>query len=71
MYFANGTLVVLADDSHLVGAAVAHGLVVALAHSDELGLFGTEDAFGWHDVEIYFIKTLLSNRVKDYRSAGA
>lgn len=60
-------MVAFADDSHLVGAAVADGLVITLAHSDEVGLFGTEDAFDWHDVEIYFIETLLSNWVWGYK----
>lgn len=40
MYFADGAGVVFADDSHLVGAAVADRLVVALSHSDELGFLG-------------------------------
>ena len=44
-------MVVFADDSHFVGAAVADRFVVALAESDELGFLGAEDALDGH-VEI-------------------
>jgi hypothetical protein len=36
-YFADGTSVVLADNSHFVNASVTNRFVVAFPHSDELG----------------------------------
>ena len=47
-YLADRTLVVFADDSHFVGAAVADGLVVALPDSDEVALFGAQYTLNWH-----------------------
>lgn len=48
VYLADGTLIVLADNSHLIDAAIAHWFVVAFADSDELGFFGAEDALNCH-----------------------
>lgn len=47
-YFADGALVVFADDSHFVDAAVADGLVVALADPDEVTLLGAEYTLNSH-----------------------
>ena len=44
-YFADGTSVVLADNSHFVNASVTNGFVVALSHSDELSLLCAKYAF--------------------------
>ena len=58
-YLADGALVVLADHSHLVDAAEAHRLVVALPHPDELRLLSTKHALRWHSVEIIIITTQI------------
>lgn len=48
MYFADGTGVIFADDSHFIGTAVANRFMIALTKSDELSFVSTEDALHWH-----------------------
>jgi len=41
MYFANWTLIIFADDTHLVDTTIAYGFVIAFSHSYKFGLIGT------------------------------
>jgi hypothetical protein len=59
VYLAYRTLVVFADNPHLVDAAIADGLVIALPNSNKLSLLGAEHALDSHSVEIKLIKLNL------------